>query len=189
MLDIPTKIMIWTFLRGDAEIWHFLEARRTVMVKYSNGRTMSRVYRSIMLSLNVFCLWVRPLWALILYWDSQSSLSPSYSFKCITFEQIERTTIKKKDFPPYLLGPICFYHQSIQKPQWWVFFLLITAHQPPLSPHLFKSLLYASTALYSLLMGQGVWCPLAWRWHLSLTAQRYYKYQAQVPCGPTFWQL
>lgn len=89
-------------------------------------------------------------------------------FRCVMFE---RKTIKKS-----LLFFVIYW-------KWCV------SYQPPLFPHLFKALLHASAALYSLLMGQGVWCPVAWRWHLSLTAQGHYKYQAQVPCGPTFWQL
>lgn len=32
----------------------------TLMIQYSNGRTMWSAYWSINLSLNVFCLWVRP---------------------------------------------------------------------------------------------------------------------------------
>lgn len=102
-----------------------------------------------------------------LRWLHILSVEWSRCFRCVIFEQ---KTIKKR-----LLFFVIYCKWSV-------------SYCPSLFPHLFKSLLYASTALYSLLMGQGVWCQVAWRWHLSVTAQGYYKYQAQVPCGPTFWQ-
>lgn len=55
---IPTQTM--NLFRGAAGTLRFLEAGHTVMVKYSNGKTMWRDYWAIILSLNGFCLWVRP---------------------------------------------------------------------------------------------------------------------------------
>ena len=73
-----------------------------------------------------------------------------------------------------------------------LFDVCFQTHTLLLLPHFFSSPLPASTALCSLLVGQGGWCSapeaVAWRWHLSLRALARYKYHRRAPCGPAFWQ-
>lgn len=146
-------------------------------------------YWSIILSLNGFCLWVRPC-------EHRSHTGLLHTLPYLVHHVVlmcyywtDWKEDNKKSHFSSSIGKNQFFTVSQSKHHSGGCYFSSLLHTNVHSLHLFTSLLYASTALYSLLMGQGVWCPLAWRWHLSLTAQGHYKYQAQVPCAPTFWQL
>lgn len=104
---IPTQTM--NLFRGAGGTQHFLEAGHTVMVKYSNGKTMWGDYWAIILSLNGFCLWVRPCehWSHTGLFHTLHYLIHHVASDVLLLNRLKRGQLKKAIFP-HLLETICF---------------------------------------------------------------------------------